>query len=67
MITLSDNSISPEIFSRCGVYYVRVNASGTGETIEVALHGISSREEAHTAAALVAGTQTTQGIHNPKH
>jgi hypothetical protein len=67
MITLSDNSISPEIFSRCGIYYVRVNASGSGETIEVALHGISSREEAHMAAALVVGTQITEGTHDSKH
>ena len=67
MIMLCDNSKSPEIFSRCGIYHVRVNASITGETIEVALHGISSLEEAHTAAALVVGTQTTQGIHGSKH
>ena len=64
---LCDNSISPEILFRCGIYYVRLTASSTGETIEVALHGISSRAEAHTAAALVVGTQTTERIHDSKH
>jgi hypothetical protein len=67
MIMLCDKSISPEIISRCGIYYVRWDAASTGETIEVALHGISSQEEAHTAAALVVGTQTAQRVHDSKH
>jgi hypothetical protein len=54
-------SIAPEIFSRFGVYYVRVNSAGDGEAIDVALHGISSREEAHAAAAVVLGAPETGG------
>lgn len=43
-----------DLFTKHGVFYVRVPHRSMPDTIEVALHGIGTREEAIAAAQMLA-------------
>ena len=42
------------LFKRDGVYYTHVRHSTAGEPIEIALHGVTSEEQARAAAEALA-------------
>lgn len=43
----------PDLISKNGVFYARLGHSTTGEPLDVALHGISSEEQARAAAQVL--------------
>lgn len=46
------------LFTREGVYHVRVQHSTSGEPIEIALHGIATEEQARIAIAAMTASES---------
>lgn len=61
------NSISKDlvnVFMKDGVYYARVKPSIAGDSLEIALHGVSSEEQALAAIAALDGGLRGQPVND---